>query len=52
LLSLWQELNKPFQSEQESKFFMEKIQQNLELTKKVTGDLQQALEGFKTMIKE
>lgn len=52
LLSLWQELNKPFENEQEASFFMDKIQKNLELTKKVTGDLQLALEGFKTMIKE
>lgn len=48
----WDELAKPFESQEEIDFFKAKLSSELNLTKKISTDLQQALEGIKTYIKE
>jgi len=50
-MRLWSEMSKPFQQPAEAEFFIHKLNESIEMTQKLSNDLQHAMENMKKMIK-
>ena len=50
LIRMWSELNTPFEDPLEAQFFHEKIKSSIDHTKKLTKELQNAMEKMETFL--
>lgn len=50
-IKMWNEMTKPFSEPSEAEFFIHKISDSIEMTKKLSNDLQTAMENVKKLIK-